>query len=301
MASYLAYWEGKELATISAEQIDPPELKRKADAMNLAFRLYYNGMNFAKACEIKLRDILIADLRDAATDGWGAGVSDLEEAFVHLEKNNGRWTDTNSNFYTGGPTGVGAVAGYGNFTTASAIRNFLSAIDSRAAKIRELLQEHAAAGDKVAEASSNPNWNKVGTPQWEKVGDGLSKIKTVTENIQRFLWLAPKADEPIGEIANKGLEIGGKFLSAASDTRAAVEMFTKAKQAGYSDGAAALLTALQKGMGSIPVLGELYGEAIGLIPGITAGIGAIAERQRNQIRIALYGPGAGEQMDWAAR
>lgn len=296
-----AYWSGAELAYVTEDQIDAANVKRLGGravrAMNLAFRIYQNGIVFAVQGGA-LRLMITSDLHDAARTGWGTGVSDLEEAFEHLATNRGRWKDTNTKNYWGGPEGVGALDGHGWVETTTSAVNFLSAVDDKLKKLQKLIDAHTEGANKVADVMSNPEWNKVGTAQWEKAGDGLKTVKSVNENIGRYLWLAGARYENLSEVGEKASEHFGKFFEAAEATRTAVETFERARIAGFSNAASGALAAIQFGAGKVPVLGELYGEAIGLIPVIAANFQAIAERQRNRMRIALYGPGAGEQMDW---
>jgi hypothetical protein len=316
MASFISYWTGIDWAEITAERVDAPALKsgpgvggHTIAGMQLAFDFYYRGMKIIDAIRAPEGDLPHSvynavsrakkaakdDLQDSARAGWGHGVNDLEEAFEHLAKNGGRWTDNNVRMYGAGGSGSGAINGHGVYTTAQFAYNFFNSIDAKMKAAAEAAQEHMRAADKLAEAAAKDGWNKVGTKQWEQVGEALVKIQHVSDHLQKHLWLVcPKFEVP--DVVNDALETCDKFVGAATEVRGAVEAFDKCQRAGFGTGASALLTVLKTGMGKVPVLGEVYAEAIGLIPEIASGFQAIADRQRMLLNIAIYGPAHGQQM-----
>ncbi len=297
MSSYHSYWEGDELAWIEEIPVTVIRHYREdaAKAMNFAFLLYYYGMRFAKGvkqADAKAGKVLRDDLRAAATSGWGFGVKDLEDAFEHVADNDGRWSDNKAKPY------YGALGRYGAVPVAAF--NFFGAIDSRMAEARTLADQHEKASERMAAAL------EVGTPQWQKAGEALSTIQTISGNMERFLWLVPVAVaggpsiilhrvDAVVDMVEKGNEIGSKFLSAISDTRAAVETFDSAMRAGFTTEQGLLLAALQKVAGAVPVLGEVYAQAICLIPEIASMFQTIVETRNQQMLHALYNAGEGQK------
>jgi hypothetical protein len=316
MANFRAYWDGVELAEITAEQVEAPALKSGAGvggctipAMQKAFDTYYQGMAIAKGLRMpegaggafqaafaRIKKSIIDDLQASARTGWGHGVNDLEEAFEHLADNGGRWTDGNVRMYGGGPSGSGAINGHGCFTTAQFAANFFWAIDERVKKTQEAASEHVAKADKMATMfENNPNWNKNGTKEWGEFGEVLKSIEKNAERVASSMWIfgSQRADD-----ISEHIETGNQLLTAANEVRGAVEMYDQGMRAGFGAGGSAALVVAKRAADAIPVLGELYGEVIGMIPGIAVSFQAIAERQRSQMMIAKYGPGVGQGMTW---
>jgi hypothetical protein len=267
--------------------------------MQLAFDLYYQGIKSAQEiADGKLRNANIADLREAAETGWGAGVSDLREGYYHFAASGGRWKDGNRKDYWGGVNGVLCkFLGHGHTYTSQAAANFLAAIDEKVKEAASKADEHARNAEQMTALLQNPAWNQVGSKQWEKVGEYLEKIQSGSEWLGRALWLIPPQGE-LGEAVSNVAEVGDSFIGAAADIRAAVSTFDNAQRAGFGTGSSLLLAALEKGMGKVPVIGAVYAQAIALIPSIAAGFQAIAERQKNQLILARIGPAVGQQMEW---
>ena len=302
MPKYQAYWDGSELAQI--ELIPATVLRSNREdatrAMNWAFTIYYGAMQAAKAAEAanaRAAGAMRAAVRDAATSGWGFGVKDLQDAFRHADANNGQWTDNKARHYGGA---LGQYSGW----IPHAAANFFEAIEEKGAEARALAEEHEKAGGVLAAVVP-----AVGSPQWDQAGKALETLQSWNEKMEKYLWLIPVGlassaasqrlawtAEAFIEKVNEGNEVAGKFLSAASDTRAACDTFDSAMRAGFKVEEGILIAALEKVAGYLPVFGEAYAKAIAFIPAVAATFQSIAETRQQQMMLALYNAGRGQGM-----
>jgi hypothetical protein len=300
MANYLLYWEGQQRAVVTSFNYSDygVDANRSMEAINLAFAAYFAGMQYVKALNLAKAGAgakPLADLRDAASSGWGFGVHDLEDAFRHVAKSNGTWTDTNNAQY------FGSFGKFSSFVPLAAA-NFFKAIDARIAAARALQQKQSAAKQAI-EGAAGPD----AKPVWVALA---GHVKTVGEGLgefEKYMWLIPAtiaskstnmaftaADHL--EVVEKVNEFAGVFLTAASETKSACESFDNAMRAGYATREAVLLTGLQRLAGFLPVLGDFYSQAIGLIPTVSEIMTTIAEHKAEMLRLARYGPAHGQQM-----
>ncbi len=322
------YWEARALASLTADQITA-DLKDhwrvgrggrttaySVGLMNAAFRIYYAGVAFAKALRNPasgqalpqgrgLSDVLLDDLRGPrrglAYVGSGGGVSDLDEAFDHLAANGGRWTDDNHEDYNGT---IGQLGGVRFGVTAEFAANFLKEVDDRQKALSESGEFQAATralANDLTRCQRLRNANRIGTRDWQQLGERLDAVKTAVTNTQRYLWLGPALAAAAGTDAasltdragswfnENVLGHAGRLLEAVSVVRSSVESYDRAIRGGFGRNEAAALTALTAVVGKLPVLGDLYAAALDTLPSIASTFRSIAERQAFNVRIARYG------------
>ena len=330
------YWEGLGRAHVKPIQSSVirhyPEAATQA--LNIAFWVYFAGVKFAKAMEaakpkapprtqgqrllsdatrlaappialassihdyVKELKTPLGDLRYAARSGMGRGVSDLEEAFDHIA-GSPDWRDNNSRAYSGS---------FGNFPGCPvAAANFFSAIDTRISEATSLMKEYKSVSERLAAAAAGTN--TLNSAQWQRVGEDLATIQTITETIEQYAWLVPVGlaggPRSLGHVAQESLEFVssgvegfGKVISTINDARSMLEAFDSAMKSNVTNqnGTAALLVVLQKVAGTLPVLGEFYAQAICIIPVVADIFESIAYTRLQQMHIARYGATPGQTM-----
>lgn len=267
MTTFNEYWNGEVLACITPEQISDGTIKKGFSILrwNLAFRYYYDGMATIKAFKeasahsepgrvrsIKsansvsgIRSSLVVqmkeDLEDTATEGWGAGVSDMREAFVHLASNDGRWTDTNRKYYSGE---LGRVTSMGNTCeTAACAANFLDAYEERLIEMGKHLDDmknKASVANRIMERVKKSN--TVGTKEWNEFRSCLGEVQKVSSKVENRLWLYRLTCDPDSsgsktlELREDALAGVGKCLSAIALVHDAVNDYNRALSAGATFG-----------------------------------------------------------------
>jgi len=264
------YWEGSRQASLEGSQISAawgrPGVEHGGSAISLAnraFEVYYSAYrNIAASAGATHYSQMLAALQDAARAGWGSGVSDLEESFDHLTSNGGRWTDNNTKNYYGGPNKIFQRT---LVTGPEGPVNFLNAVDSKIEVLRGVYTQYNSQVQQLTTAVAADNWTQIG----ETLGD----IKTWGERAKPFLWWAPAYEQRAGQLVGLA-DVLGNIHTAAT-------MYTNSRAAGFDPRSAAALTALRTAVGFVPVLGDFYGRAVEMIPGLAAWFrGLIQERVR---------------------
>ena len=301
MTTFNEYWNGEVLACITPEQISDSSIKSaySIKRWNLAFRFYYDGMATIKAFReasahsepgrgrsIKLANLVSGirsslvvrmkeDLEDTAREGWGMGVHEMREAFVHLASNDGRWTDKNWKSYEGelGRMGAGSTMGPACFT-AACVANFLDAYEERLKEMGKHLNDmknKASAAKKIMERVKNSN--TVGTKEWNEFMSCLGEVKKVSSKVENRLWLYRLTCDPDSsgsktlELREDALAGVGKCLSAIALVHGAVSDYNNALSNGLPLGEAIALTATTTAMEGAGPIAALFVEGTGTILG----------------------------------
>lgn len=235
---------------------------------NKAFEIYYNSaQNIATLEDTKLRTAAWKKLRDCASEGWGIGVWDLNDAFDHLAENGGVWKDEHLSNYYGGPK-----RGYNAIVKAPrSIVNFMDAVDGGLSFLEKVYAHYAQQAKKIADAAKKDHW--------ELVGIGLGELKNKGEIVQPWLWNAPNAERYLGRAV--------KFADVLGNIHAGATVYVKSQQAGLGEGASRAIGIMRTAVGFVPVLGGFYGKAVEMIPGLANWFrGLIQDRVRMLDRIS---------------
>ncbi len=298
MTTFSQYWTGEVLARITPEQISDDTISKGFSIIrwNLAFRYYYDGIATIKAFQeasahsepgqvrsvrlassvSRIRGPLIVrmkeDLNDAATEGFGTGVSDLQEAFEHLAANDGHWTDTNREYYQGE---LGRVTSMGpSCETAACVANFLDAYEERLNEISKQLNEmknKARVADRIMARVKNST--TVGTQEWNEFRSCLGEVQKVSSKVENRLWLYRLTCDPDSAssktlaLREEALAGVGKCLSAIALVHDAVNDFNRALSEGLPLEQAAALTATTTAMEGAGPIAALFVEGTGTIIG----------------------------------
>jgi len=212
------------------------------------------------------------DLDDAATEGFGMGVSDLQEAFEHLAANDGRWTDTNRKYYQGE---LGRVTSMGNTCeTAACAANFLDAYEERLKEMGKHLDDmknKASVANRIMERVKNSN--TVGTKEWNEFRSCLGEVQKMSSKVENRLWLYRLTCDPDSSssktlaLREDALAGVGKCLSAIALVHDAVNDYNRALSAGLPLDQAIALTATTTAMEGAGGIAALFVEGTGTILG----------------------------------
>ena len=251
------YLYGNQLAEVDKEDVSAAwKSEPKALALlNKAFEIYYDGYNATKRVDDPQYQRELQRSLDKAAKYWYplysmfGKVNTLVDAFEHLDKNDGRWTDENTGSYNGGVGGTGYVA-----PVPSCAASFLRAVDDDIKELKECLGNIAEGIGKVTEASEGDDTN------WEKVGKGLEAVEKYGKYAKPLLWLAPESLQKAGETVlewdekiGKAHGYATKLMTIASSNRPMDEF---------------LFTAITEVLQYVPVLGGFYGKIVSEIPGM---------------------------------
>jgi len=284
------YWNGSKHAylkkdDVSANWINASYGNRGLHATNKAFCIWYHARkttNAANSFEMS------KTLEDCGYTGWGRGVDDLDEAFKHLIKNNGKWTDnTSGSFMYNGHCGDYMATGNGINVPHDAIppscRNFLTAVDDMTPKLQKVMQEYQRLLSAIQTIKLKPDSPK---SDWERLKDNMETIKKSAEEVSRYLWLAPPTLQtflpyttPRRVMINRLSDVTDKltmrtnqtvkFLDVVGNLHDSLTLYVQATQAFNSDKRIGLAFAgLSYALTYIPVLGSFYGEIVKRIPGL---------------------------------
>lgn len=251
------YWAGFRQAQLTSDQVTASWGRRGVahsgtaiTFVNRAFELYYQAHQRIESCpDGRQRQRMLEELHDAGRSGWGRGVDDLEEAFQHLDGNGGRWTDEATWNYYGGRNKVYQIM---LVTAPTSIVNFMNAVDSRMERLREAAERFHRQAQQVNQAER--------ANRWEQVGQGLEQIGAWGGRAEPFMWMAPSVQARVGQTVS--------FAGALSNLHAGLTTYGNAIRAGMPPTAATALAGLRAALGWVPVLGDFYGRAVELIPGL---------------------------------
>src|ERR1700689_4163499 len=161
------YYHGVLQATVDqkdvrAAWISNPRSGKGLTLLNKAFEIYHNAWEaIRRVTDSKMNEALISSLDKAANAGRGPSsyfgtVNSLADAFSHLEKNNGCWTDNNTDWYQGGAV------------------SFLKAVDENRTQLRQCLGN---CNDGMKELTES-------TDRWEQVGKALKGIEKYSKYVK---------------------------------------------------------------------------------------------------------------------
>ncbi len=238
--------------------------------LNIAFKLYYDARTGINSCpDSKQQSEMLDTLEGCATDGWGWGVTDLDDAFQHLIKNNDTWTDTNARSYSGvfqqslgGPC----------MDVPQAAVEFCSSVESKMKTLTQIFTEFNTQSDNVTKA--------VDTSNWELIQVALKNMKDNGGKAKKLMWVAPAK---VKDVLGKPLEKATSFVDALNEIDTAVRNIDKYKSVGMNDTAAGGLELMRIAAGKVPVLGAFYSEMIGQLPDFFVNMKQVFEDRQNKI------------------
>ena len=299
MSNAEQYWTGGRKAHLTAADVTPKKIREHSHfqfalaVMNNAFDIFYSARQMIKEVhDSQTKRSMTRELESAGRTGWGMGINDLNEAFGHLARTGGKWTDDNEGwgsnmgwFSAGKVGGHSRGTGIGYVHIPVSIANFLDALTGKSAKLNKDLQTFRQKGSVVIQKVTvgDQVLPKVGTPEWNQFGNTLKDVSQVNDGLKCLLWLASVSKQSRTRISSEHL---GTVLGTIGKVRSAVDNFDKAARAGMDAVEAAAFTAICEGIGAIPVLGSFYQEAFGLIPGIMTGMQSIVDK-RNALAARL--------------
>lgn len=277
------YWNGTEHAVlkktdVQAGWINTPYGSKGLKATNKAFCIWYHGR---KTTNDAFSALMTRSLEDCGKTGWGMGVNDLEEAFAHLIKNNGKWTDnTSSSFMYNGKVGGGMID---SSSIPPSITEFLTAVDKMLPKLEAAMKTYQTECAQLQSIKLLPSSPK---SDWEKMNKNLGKIKSAAEKVSNYAWLAPpvltanvpntsagwktiNSVQDATEKLTKRMDQTVKFLGAVGKITDGLTMYVQATQAFQGDKRMGVAFAgLSLALTYVPVLGGFYGEIVKQIPGM---------------------------------
>jgi len=249
------YWEGIRQAHLNRGDISANWGKGDHSGtsigfVNKVFEFYYNArQNINKCTNESHRRVMLEELEDAGTAGWGWGVDDLKEAFQHIVENKGRWTDGSTKCYFGGPNKVFRRGGLVEAPTS--VVNFANSVDKKMKSLRQVMNKYNSQTGKLDEELRRSTTN------WEEIGTILGEVKKWGERAKPFLWMAPTMQSHLGKTVS--------FANVLGNIHSGLTTYVNAKRAGLGDMAVAL-GAIRTALGWVPVLGSFYGKAVEMIP-----------------------------------
>lgn len=271
------YWTGDRQAQISVAQMRGDWRGRSGvgttvQFMNRAFEIYYQGITRINASpDDAYRERLLEELRGAARTGHGwhpvqhvmgnLRPDDLEEAFMHLVRNDGEWRDNAQSIYMGG---ANKVFRRSSVVAPTGIVNFMHAVDRQMdilGHVAREFEELALELDRLIDRGD-----------WQTVGSVLGRIKNGAERVTAVMWWSPY-ERTRGTNATT-------FLSVVSAMHSGLTTWNEMRRApGFDPDAAAAVGAFAAVVNLVPVLGTFYGRAVQLIPAMCA-FGEAIQRRR---------------------
>ena len=285
------YWFGTKHAVLKQGDVMAAWANKPGlSASNKAFCIWYNGRKTAQEMltkDAKKYTLLTKSLEDCGRTGWGWGINDLEEAFQHLSKNNGKWIDQKTSPYCyNGLSGVSNGTKGGTFITNTSLpestRNFLTAVDSALSNMKNAMriyQKNCAVLNSIKPSPSSP------PTDWEKVKKGIDIVKDSAQNVSRYAWLAPATIDALLPQTNLNLARTGRisdftdglstrmnqtvtFFDVVGKIHDSMTLYVEANRAFGDQRVGAAFGALSFALNYLPVLGGFYGEIVKRIPGL---------------------------------
>ena len=199
------------------------------------------------------------ELEDAATAGYSltGGVADLDAAFSHLEgasgimhvgaRAPGEWTDNSTDDYRGDYNKL-----YSRRVTnaPAAAKNFLDAMDAKMRRVASYAQDYADQMQRLREAQDASAWGQINTI--------ISNIAQHGGHATRLLFFSEGV-----QTRAEGIVSAAEVIS---NIQSGLNTYASMRGAGDSNNAAASMALLRAVVPYLPVLGEVYGQAIDMIP-----------------------------------
>lgn len=280
------YWDGTAHAVLTRETVSArwgsgSHSSTRIDAANRAFCIWYHARKtIAATTDAPHVQQMRQSLEDCATEGWGSGVSDLQEALNHLAENNDRWTDDNTETYFGGN---GKAYNHGLISDMpEGCTNFLDAVDEKLPELQRIMQDYQARCQALERMRPSPTQRP---SDWEQIKTNLDAIKTTADRAKPLLWLGPavvhaavpstsarsaaRRIEAFADGATPRVEGALKFLDVVGNIHDALTVYVDASRAMGGDRRAGVaFAALTYAMTFVPVLGGFYGAIVQKIPGL---------------------------------
>ena len=276
------YWAGNQIAhlernDISANWGNGDYSGTRIAFVNKVFQFWYDARQNIRLCsDAKHKQSMTRELEDAGRTGWGIGRNDdLEEAFEHITRNGGSWTDNYTKNYYGGQNKVFRPGGL--VTAPGSVVAFANAVDKKFAVLIKAMNNYKDQTQTIDRqlAASIRNWNLIGI--------ALTHVKDFGEKAQPFLWAKPKIESYVGKITS--------FADALGNIHSGLTTYNNALRAGFPQGEAQVLGAMHTAVSFVPVLGQYYGGMVAMIPNLKNWFeGLIQERIRRIERAARGHP-----------
>ncbi len=270
------YWNGDEHAVITAG-MDMTEWNR--DVANRAFCIWYHGQQtLYENIGSPHWTEMYKSMRDCGKTGWGMGVQDLDDAFKHIESNNGAFIDLDAKNYYGGS---GKAYNNGIIKTVTSCANFLSAVDDKLPKLQIAMKEYQS----KCQALNTLKLSKQES-SWAQVKTNIDLVKKSADRVKSLLWLMPgtietfvpakystniniRNIEDLADSASSRINKSVKFLDVLGNVHDSLTVYVEATEAFDGDERMGLcFAALSYSMTFLPVLGGFYGAMIQKIPGL---------------------------------
>lgn len=283
------YSSGTTLAEVSQTTIDAswahePGAGDRIRTLNAAFKIFHR-------CRQHIEQVshfdwnaswrMWKELEDAGDSGYGTGVQDLDDAFRHLIANQGRWKDENTKAYWGHC--FPSVYPYSVVNAPAAAANFLSAVNSKLAKLQQIAGAHQAARLR-AEAANNAR-------DWRSLAAALEDVKSAADSAEPFLWILPEQITTADwyESLSGILEVIDTAIDVLNQARDGLSTYAAARQAGLNAPAAAAWSAVGQAVSYLPVLGDFYAEIVRQSPALIASMRTLFETAHRKWERAAAG------------
>ncbi len=261
-----------------AENPDWASWQNATELMNCAFELYYRAaQNISRTRNTQLQTRMTDLLEDCATEGWGGGVSDLDEAFQHLVKYDGEWYDRNPKAYT--PTRYSFYfPDHGSFfpaacTSAESCVNFLKAMEDVASGVLANGQELQQQMERLEHALSANRWDTVSDICLGiNVGTGASEVLSEISLLSGLRVLEPFRDSRITTPVTTLSEAGDAITSGLRNYEALRARGVDARSA-QGIGILSTVAAL------VPVFGWYFEKALEYCPALVDVVQGWARRR----------------------
>ena len=280
------YWNGATHAVLVRERVSAKwangnHSATRIDAANRAFCIWHYARRTLRDSPTQPhRDKMYRTLTECAKEGWGKGVSDLQETLDHMDRNNGHWSDANTKQYFGGN---GRSYQRALIELPEGCANFLAAVDKKLPEMRKVMEEYQSCCQALQALKPSPAQS---TSDWERIKSNIDAIKTAAERAQSLLWLGPavvnatvprtpsglraaQRIEAFADTASPHVEKAVGYVEVVGSIHDAMTVYADATQALNGDRRAGLaFAALSFAMTYVPVLGGFYGTIVQKIPGL---------------------------------
>jgi len=268
-----------------------PFYTKRIALANTAFCVYYHAKK-------KIDDMVLdpkhsqmaASLRNCLRSGYHfnpmSDCDDLEEVFNHVVKNRGKYKDSKTADYNGGPQTVLPMRVPNG---PKGCVNFLKAIDSERAKLKAAAIKLATETQKLSRMPKPASGSK---SDHDKIKQQLGKIKSAADATQHMMWLVNtevNARVPSGSLSASGLaKIGSatekgmatvgrtlKFVDVLGKINDGMKAYDATLRAGGSDSTAKAVAALNVAVSYVPIISSFYGPIIQGVPGLIASMTSV--------------------------
>lgn len=286
------YWTGRTKAVLRQSDFSSDLVNRiyrqpasSTSFCNDALELFYNARVSIALCRDSAQKTRMTDaLEDAAKQGFGTGVADLEDVFDYISLrrvNAGQWwEDDNVSQYTGGSGKFFA----DNVSAPTGIVNFAEAIDEAGNDLKDVVSQFIELQETVADSLRSAGNGR--EPDFVRIQNGVDAVSSWSEDAGHLLWLVDATDV-LGERAQPMLDratsvVGhvGTFAGHVGNLLSAMNTVVEMEHAGVNQDMARGLSALQLVSSQIPIFGQIFVEAIKIVPQLASNYQALFTRQQ---------------------